>query len=99
MTLPLSTPDELAADPELAALEILGSAAAIARKALFASYPELVSCGDFFIEQADVAPRQCLAVAIVTSIDTLVDVIEHYRSHLDNLAACRGVKSTNDDPF
>jgi hypothetical protein len=99
MNLPLSDPDGLAADPELAALEILGSAAEIARKALFASYPELVSCGDFFIEQADVAPRQCLAVAIVTSIDTLIDVIEHYRGHLDNLASRRGVTTTDDDPF
>jgi hypothetical protein len=101
MNLPLSTPDELASDPELAALEILGSTAGIARTALFAAYPELISCGDFFIEETDVAPRQCLAVAVVTALDSLIDSIEHYRGHLDNLASHRGVSQADADdiPF
>jgi hypothetical protein len=101
MSLPLSTPDQLAADPELAALEMLGSSAAIARTALFASYPELINCGDFFIEEPDATSRQCLAVAVVTALDLLIDSIDHYRAHLDNLASRRGISKAdhNDIPF
>jgi hypothetical protein len=101
MNLPLSTPDELTVDPELAALEMVGSAAAIARTALFAAYPELIAGGDFFIEEPGVSPRQCLAVAVVTSLDSLIDSIEHYRAHLDNLASRPGSSTSNADdiPF
>jgi hypothetical protein len=101
MSISLSTHDELAANPELAALEMLGSTAAIARTALFATYPELISCGDFFVEETDVTPRQCLVVAVVTALDTLIDSIEHYRGHLDNLASRRAVSKAgaDDTPF
>lgn len=90
MSLRLSTPDELAADPELAALEMLGSSAAIARTALFAEYPELVSCGDFFIEKPEATAQQCLAFAVVAALDSLIDAIDHYRALIDNLASRRG---------
>jgi len=100
MQLPLSNPEGLAADPELAALEITLCSAEIARHALFAAYPELVSCGDFFIEEPNVAPRQCLAVAVVSALDTLVQAVEHYRAHLDNCTSQRGLNTKQDDiPF
>jgi hypothetical protein len=83
---PTSSPEALSRDPELAALEILAAATDIARRALFATYPEIVG-GDFFVEQPDVTARQCLTVGLLTSIDVLADAIEHYRAHLDNLAS------------
>jgi hypothetical protein len=101
MNLPLSNPDQLAADPELAALEMLGSSAAIARTALFGACPELISCGDFLLEEPDATPRQCLAVAVVAALDSLIEAIEHYRAHLDNLASRRGISKRDPDdvPF
>jgi hypothetical protein len=100
MQLPLSNPQGLASDPELAALEIALCSAEIARRALFAAYPELVSSGDFFIEEPNVAPRQCLAVAVVSALDTLIDAVEHYRAHLENCTSQRGLITKGEDiPF
>lgn len=100
MTTPLVTEDQLAAAPELAVLAVVGHAAAVARHALFAAHPELLS-GDFLVEEPDVTPLQCLAVALLTALDTLLDAGDHYRRHLDNLAA-RGAPDAaagcDDDP-
>ena len=93
MPLPLSTPEALADDPELAALEILGSAAEISTRALFAAHPELTAGGDFFLEEPSVTPRQCLAVALLSALETLTTAVEHYRAHLDNLASSRNGRS------
>ena len=82
----LVTEDQLAAAPELAVLDVVGHAAAVARHALFAAHPELLS-GDLLVEEPDVTPLQCLAVALLTSLDALLDAADHYRRHLDNLAA------------
>jgi hypothetical protein len=99
MRLPDSTPAELAEDPELAALELLGHGADVARRALIASYPELAPAGDFFVEEARVSARQCLAVALFSALDTLTDAIDHYRAHVDNCASRRGPISDDDIPF
>jgi hypothetical protein len=93
MTIPLVTPEEIAAAPELAVLAILAHAADVARCALFASYPELLS-GDSLVEAADVTPQQCLAVALITSLDALLDSLGHYRGHLQSLAP----RSRSPDP-
>lgn len=98
MNTPPSTPETLARDPELAALEILDAAADIARRALFAAYPEIVG-GDFFVEQPNVTARQCLTVGLLTSIDVLAEAIEHYRAHLDNLASASLARSSDDTDF
>lgn len=95
MTLPSSSPDALARDPELAALEILDCAADTARRVLFAEYPEL-ACGDVFVEQPGVTARQCLAVALLTAIEALGDSVGHYRALLDNLAHRRAHRQDND---
>lgn len=99
MTTPLVTEDQLASAPELAVLAVVGHAAAVARHALFAAHPELLS-GDFLVEEPDVTPLQCLAVALLTSLDTLVAAADHYRRHLDNLAAraSTGASQRDDDP-
>lgn len=46
-------------------------------------------------------PRQCLAVAVVAALDSLIDAIEHCCAHLDNLASRRGIskRDPNDVPF
>jgi hypothetical protein len=96
MRLPLSTPDELAEEPELAPLEILGSAAEIARRALLAAHPEL-TCRDFIGEDPDVTPRQCIAAGILATLEVLIESVEHYRAHLDNVAARGPLKRRRDD--
>ena len=100
MTTPLVTEDQLAAAPELAVLDVVGHAAAVARHALFAAHPQLLS-GDFLVEEPEATPLQCLAVALLTSLDTLLDAVDHYRRHLDNLAARASTGAAtgrNDDP-
>ena len=95
MATPLVTEDQLAAAPELAVLAVVGHAAAVARHALFAAHPDLLS-GDFLVEEPDVTPLQCLAVALLTALDTLLDAGDHYRRHLDNLAACAAPDAATD---
>lgn len=86
MSFPSSSPDTLARDPELAAIEVLEYAADTARRALFAEYPELAR-GDVFVDQVDVSAQQCLAVALLKDIDALTESVEQYRAHLINLAS------------
>jgi hypothetical protein len=95
--LPLSTPDELAEEPELAPLEILASVAEIARRALLAAHPEL-TCRDFIDEEPEVSARQCIAAAILSTLEVLGESVEHYRAHLDNLAS-RPRHHDDDSPF
>lgn len=86
MTLPLSTPDELADEPELAPLLILLAAAEITRRALLAAHPELLDPG-FLADEPEVSPRQCLAASLLVSLETATTAGENYRAHLDHLAA------------
>ena len=87
--LPLSTPDELADEPELAPLHILASATDITRRALLAAHPELIDRGDFLIDEPDLSARQYLAGALLGAIDNLSELVETYCAHLDHLAARR----------
>jgi hypothetical protein len=98
MHFPLSTPDELAEEPELAPPEILGSVAEIARRALLAALPEL-TCRDFIDQDPEVTARQCIAAAILATLEVLTESVEHYRAHLDNIAARRPLKRHHDDDF
>ena len=97
---PLSTPDELADEPELAPLEILSGVAEISRRALLAAHPELTSL-DFIGEDPDVTARQCIAAAILGTLDSLSASVKHYRAHLDSLASrCPASRRADDDvPF
>lgn len=83
---PLSTPDELAEAPELAALHILASAAEISRRALLAAHPELID-RSFLAEEAEISARQCLAAAIVIALENVGEPADTYCAHLDHLAA------------
>jgi len=97
MTLPLSTPYELADEPELAPLEILLAAAEVSRRALLAAHPELIDRG-YLDAEPEISPRQCIAAAVLCAIETVSEVAEHYRAHLDNLAARTRPKRNDDDP-
>ena len=66
-------------------------------RALFAGYPEL-AYGDVFVEELEVTTRQCLAVALLTDLETLADSIAHYRAHLINLENASTAR-TNDNDF
>ena len=55
MRLPLSTPEEIADEPELAPLEILSSAVEVSRRALLAAHPEL-KCRVFVGEEPEISP-------------------------------------------
>lgn len=96
MRYPLSTPDELADEPELAPLVILGSAAEVSRRALLAAHPELLDRG-FLDEEPEVTARQCIAASILASLNMLTEAIRHYQAHLDNLAARRPSKPADDE--
>ncbi len=96
MSLPSSSPDALARDPELASLEILACAADTARRALFAEYPEL-AC-ELFVEDPDASARQCLALAVLCHLDSLADSIAVYRAHLDNVASA-SLRRIRDNDF
>src|SRR5262245_34719986 len=100
MTPTLSSIDQIAGASELAAVEILACTADTTRRALFATHPNIECAGPYFAETCEATVRECLATAIVTAIDLLVDAIEHYRAHVDNLAHLRS--DSNDaeqDPF
>jgi len=97
MSFLLSTPLELAEEPESAPLEILRSATDVSRRALLAAHPELAE-GDFIDEEPAVTPRQCLAASILSTLETLANSIRRYQAHLDNLAA-RRPRSDDDIPF
>lgn len=97
MSFPLSTPDELADEPERAPLEILLAAAEISRRALFAAHPELLDRG-YLNDEPEISARQCIAAAVLSALETLSESAEHYRAHLDNLAArSRPTRRDNDD--
>jgi hypothetical protein len=98
MRFPLSTPDELAEEPELAPLEILRSAAEVSRRALLAAHPELTE-RQFLDEDPEVTARQYIAAGILSTLESLSESIQHYTVHLDNLAARRPPKPTDDIPF
>lgn len=100
MTLPLSIPEELAEQPELAPLEILQSAAEVSRRALLAAHPEL-DCRDFVGEEPEISARQCMAAGLLATLEILGKAIENYRAHLDHLASRpRARKRYGDDiPF
>jgi len=99
MRFPLSTPWELAEEPELAPLVILRSAAEVSRRALLAAHPDLES-RDSIDEVDEVTPRQYIAASILAALELLTEAVDHYGAHLDNLAARRPAKRTDDDiPF
>jgi hypothetical protein len=98
MTLPLSTPEELAEEPELGPLEVLQSAAEVSRRALLAAHPEL-ECRAYVGEEPEISARQCLAAGLLASLEVLVEAVENYRAHLDHLACRRTSKHAGDDPF
>ena len=81
----LSTPDEIADDPELAPLQILLAAAEISRRALLAAQPELIDRS--FVDDPERTPRQCFAASILAALDLLAEAAENYCAHLDHLAA------------
>ncbi len=100
MTLPLSTPEELAHEPELAPLEVLQSAAEVSRRALLAAHPEL-DCRAFVGEEPEISPRQCLAAGLLATLEVIIESVENYRAHLDHLA-CRRLSTRDggrDMPF
>ena len=86
MHLPLSTPDELAEEPELAPLLILLPAAEVTRRALLAAHPELIDRG-YLADEPEISPRQCLAAGLLVALEAISEAAEIYRAHLDHLAA------------
>ena len=86
MSLPLSTPDEIADEPELAPLLILLTAAEVTRRALLAAQPELLD-SSFLADEPGISPRQCLAASLIVALETATTLGENYRAHLDRLAA------------
>jgi hypothetical protein len=95
----LSTPDELAEEPESAPLEILRSATDVSRRALLAAHPELAE-DHLLDEDPEVTPRQCLAANVLSALHTLAEAIRRYQAHLDNLAARHSPKRDDDGiPF
>jgi hypothetical protein len=99
MSFPLSTPGELAEEPELAPLEILRSVAEVSRRALLAAHPDLAS-RDSLDEIPDVTPRQYIAASILGTLELLTETVDHYVAHLDDLAGRRPIKRSDDDiPF
>ena len=98
MKLPLSTPDELADEPELAPLHILASAAEVTRRALLAAHPELIDRA-FLAEEPDISARQCLAAALLVALEGVAEMAEYYCAHLDNLAARRPCRGSEDSAF
>ena len=97
MTLPLSTPEELAEEPELAPLGVLQSSAEVSRRALLAAHPELTRRA-FVGEEPEISARQCMAAGLLATLEVLLESVEHYRAHLDNLA-CRTRQPDDDSPF
>ncbi len=96
MTLPLSTPAELAEEPELAPLEVLQSAAEVSRRALLAAHPEL-ACRAFVGEEPEISARQCMAAGLLATLEVLLESVEYYRAHLDHLAF--RTRQRDDSPF
>jgi hypothetical protein len=82
----LSTPGELADEPELAPLHILLAAAEVTRRTLLAAQPELTDRGSL-LDEPEISPRQCLAAAILVSLEDVAEAAERYCAHLDHLAA------------
>jgi len=100
MTLPLSTPEEIAEEPELAPLEVLQSAAEVSRRALLAAHPEL-ECRSFVGEESEISARQCMAAGLLATLEIIIESVENYRAHLDHLA-CRRLSNRDqgdDIPF
>ena len=83
----LSTPDEIADEPELAPLQILLAAAEISRRTLLAAQPELLDRS--LVDEPEITPRQCIAASILAALDLLAEAAENYCAHLDHLAARR----------
>jgi hypothetical protein len=98
MRFPLSTPGELADEPELAPLEILRSVAEVSRRALLAAQPDLAS-RESLDEIPDVTPRQYIAASILGTLELLSEAVDHYVAHLDGLAGRRPTKRDDDIPF
>jgi 2-oxo-4-hydroxy-4-carboxy--5-ureidoimidazoline (OHCU) decarboxylase len=100
MTLPLSTPEELADEPELAPLEVLQSAAEVSRRAILAAHPEL-GCRAFVGEEPEISSRQCMAAGLLATLEVIIESVENYRAHLDHLAFRRLSKRdrADDIPF
>ena len=98
MRFPLSTPEELSSEPELAPLVILGATAEVSRRALLAAHPELAE-GDIIAEDPEVTARQCLAAAILTALQGLDEALARYGAHLDSLAARRPIQPVDKDDF
>lgn len=72
------SPDALAQSPELAALDILRHAAAVARVALLAAHPELQE-GDFIASLlASRSVPACCADAVLTHLDGLDAALARY---------------------
>jgi hypothetical protein len=70
MRFPLSTPGELAEEPQLAPLEILRWAAEVSRRAILAAHPDLDSRASLD-EVSDVTPRQYIAASILATLELL----------------------------
>lgn len=96
MNYPLSTPDELADEPERAPLEILLAAAEITRRSLLAAHPELLDRG-YLNDEPEISPRQCIAAAVLSALELVSATAEQYCAHLDNLAARPRPKRTGND--
>jgi len=76
-------PEKLAEAPELATLELLEVALALATNALLAENGEL-GCDDFIAELAAApAIHACLADAILNHINALQRAIDRYRDYTD----------------
>ena len=71
----------LARSPEMAIVEALDSALALATHALFAANPELES-SEFLLEQPQPAVQACLADAVLTQVISLQAAIRSYRIYV-----------------
>ena len=79
--LSVATPEALACSPELAAIDILDAALAVASHALLAANPELES-DDWVLEVPEPEVQACLADALSTNISALQTAIDRYRKYV-----------------
>jgi hypothetical protein len=85
----------LARSPEMAMVELLESAVAIATRALFAANPELES-GEFLAELPEPSVQACLADAVLTHLNGLETAINNYCTYVVEHHE-RSVEDTNPD--
>jgi hypothetical protein len=90
-----SSPLVLARAPEMAIVDLLDSAIAIATHALFAANPELESA-EFLLELPQPSVRACLADAVLTQLRALEAALHSYGTYVVDHEDHRAEEATAD---